>query len=236
MSELPNNRHNQRKQERRQNLLDIITSTWKLALFGLAGSTLLVVTATLSKPKIAANEEKSLLGKLNQVISADRYNNDLYRDVIDVNDKRVTGNRDAVAVYRARQGRVPVAAVIAAVAPDGYSGEIELLVAVNANGKLSGVRVVKHRETPGLGDKIDIKRDDWIKQFKGMSLNKPAAKAWAVKKDGGQFDQFTGATITPRAVVKAVHNTLEYFQENRDSIFARQAENSKASGKANGNE
>lgn len=224
MSQLPDNQHNRRKAERKQALLDIFTSTWKLALFGLVGATLLVVTATLTKPIIAKNEEASLLGKLNQVIEASRYNNDLYRDVIYVDDSAVAGNEKSIAIYRARRGNTPVAAVISSVAPDGYSGNIQMLVAINyKDGSLSGVRVVKHRETPGLGDKIDLKRSDWIKQFKGLKLGKPKAQAWAVKKDGGQFDQFTGATITPRAVVKAIHRTLKYFQTNREAIFTQPA-------------
>ncbi len=107
------------------------------------------------------------------------------------------------------------------VAPDGYSGEIRLLVGVLADGSISGVRVLAHRETPGLGDPIEIERSDWITGFNGRSLGNPVLAQWDVARYGGDFDAFTGATITPRAVVRAVKNTLIYFAQNRERIFAR---------------
>jgi electron transport complex protein RnfG len=115
-----------------------------------------------------------------------------------------------------------VALVIAAVAPDGYSGSIRLLVGINRDGSLAGVRTLAHRETPGLGDRIEAQRDDWILGFAGKSLDRPALQAWRVKRDGGVFDQFTGATITPRAVVRAVKNSLIYYRDNREALFAVQ--------------
>jgi electron transport complex protein RnfG len=115
-----------------------------------------------------------------------------------------------------------VAAIISTVAPQGYNGNIYLLVAIRYSGKLAGVRVVKHRETPGLGDAIDEKRSDWISSFDNKSLQNPAPKDWKVKRDGGVFDQFTGATITPRAVVDAVYKTLQYFEKHRDELFTKQ--------------
>ncbi len=105
------------------------------------------------------------------------------------------------------------------IAPNGYSGRIHLLVGVYVDGSLAGVRVVKHAETPGLGDAVELRKSPWIKSFDGKSLNNPQTSGWAVKRDGGDFDQFTGATISPRAVVKAVHNTLLYYQQNADMIF-----------------
>ena len=124
-------------------------------------------------------------------------------------------------VYRARLGGEPVAAVFNSIAPDGYSGSIHLLVGVYVDGSLAGVRVVKHSETPGLGDGIEKRKSDWIDIFDGKSLANPGANGWRVKRDGGVFDQLTGATITPRAVVEAVHNTLLYYQRNADMIFQR---------------
>jgi electron transport complex protein RnfG len=126
-----------------------------------------------------------------------------------------------VTVYRARLHGEPVALVIAAVAPDGYSGTIRLLVGINVDGSLSGVRVVAHRETPGLGDAIEEERSDWILGFTGKSLQNPPLQKWAVKKDGGAFDQLTGATITPRAVVKAVRQALLYYRDQKDALFAQ---------------
>ena len=112
-------------------------------------------------------------------------------------------------------------------APEGYSGAIKLLIAVNTDGKLGGVRVVSHRETPGLGDKIEEEKNDWILQFAGKSLVDPATKNWKVKRDGGAFDQFTGATITPRTVIKAIKNTLLYYSEHGESLFKKQSDGTK---------
>ena len=122
-------------------------------------------------------------------------------------------------VYRARKDGAPVAAVFTSIAPNGYSGTIKLLVGVYYDGSLAGVRVINHKETPGLGDKINEKKTNWILKFKGLSLTNPVESQWAVKKDGGEFDQFTGATITPRAVVTAVKKSLQFFEQNRDELF-----------------
>jgi electron transport complex protein RnfG len=123
-------------------------------------------------------------------------------------------------VYRVRDGEQPVALVLRAVVPDGYAGPIKLLVSVLADGRLGGVRVIEHHETPGLGDKIDEKKNDWIiEQFNGKSLSDPLPENWLVKRDGGDFDQFTGATITPRSVVKAVKNTLLYVQAQGQTLY-----------------
>ena len=116
----------------------------------------------------------------------------------------------------------PVALAMEPVAPDGYGGAIKLLVAIAYDGSVLGVRVVNHQETPGLGDAIEIAKSKWVTEFNGRSLSNLDAKAWHVKKDGGTFDQFTGATITPRAVVKAVYHCLEYFKTNRDKLFIKQ--------------
>ena len=123
------------------------------------------------------------------------------------------------AAYRARYRGAPAAVVLAPVAPDGYSGKIRLIVGIQYSGVLSGVRVVSHQETPGLGDKIDVRRSDWIKSFAGLSLRDPQQADWRVRRDGGVFDQFTGATITPRAVVAAVRRSLEYFDTHKDTLF-----------------
>ena len=126
-------------------------------------------------------------------------------------------------VYRARSEGRPVAAAMKLRANDGYNGRIDLLIGVYANGEVSGVRVLSHRETPGLGDGIDIARSDWILDFNGKSLRSPEPAGWTVERDGGVFDQFTGATITPRAVVHAVRRALEYFEENRETLFSAPA-------------
>ena len=116
--------------------------------------------------------------------------------------------------------------ILPVVAPEGYSGRIDLLVGIYADGSVAGVRAVSHRETPGLGDKVEIGKSQWVLEFNGKSLSMPVPENWAVKKDGGNFDQFTGATITPRAVVKAVYQSLEYFADHRSILLQLPAEES----------
>ncbi|MBE9559884.1 MAG: electron transport complex subunit RsxG, partial [Proteobacteria bacterium] len=136
----------------------------------------------------------------------------------------ILSTKEETLAYRARKNSQNVAVVFTSVAPNGYNGSIRLLVGINADGSLSGVRVVKHRETPGLGDVVEISRSDWILGFDNKSLSDPDTRGWKVKRDGGVFDQFTGATITPRAVVKAVHNALLYFDKNQGMLFSVQTD------------
>jgi electron transport complex protein RnfG len=123
-------------------------------------------------------------------------------------------------IYVARQDDTAIAVIIPVTAPDGYSGDIELIVGINGDGSVAGVRVLAHRETPGLGDKVELKKSGWILGFDGKSLADPLPDYWKVKKDRGVFDQFTGATITPRAVTAAVRRSLEYFNEHRERLLA----------------
>jgi electron transport complex protein RnfG len=178
------------------------------------------VVHDLSRPRIEANERAQRVARLAEVLGQTQYDNDLLADAITVRDPDLLGTADALSVHRARLDGQPVAALIETVAPDGYSGSIRLLVAVDVHGRLLGVRVLSHKETPGLGDGIDRRKSDWIDAFAGRSLGDPAPEGWRVRKDGGEFDQFTGATVTPRAVVRAVHNALVYFDAHRDEIFA----------------
>lgn len=193
-----------------------------LALFAALGSGVLAGTYLSTRDRIVLSEQQKLARQINLLVPASRYDNAITADTLRVTDARLGGTS---TVYRARKRGEPVALVLSAVAPDGYSGNIHLLIGVNADGRLAGVRVTGQKETPGLGDKIDLERDEWILGFDGKSLEDPVAKAWAVKKDGGVFDQFAGATITPRAVVAAVRRTLEYVQEHRDALYAPAAEN-----------
>jgi electron transport complex protein RnfG len=198
----------------------IIITTIILLLFAAAGTTLVAYTFEKTRDQIAANERATLLRKLHRLIPADQHDNVLLEDTITVRDEALLGSTEPVTVYRARSNGEPVALVIAAIAPDGYSGSIKLLVGINVDGTLSGVRVIAHRETPGLGDAIDETRSDWIYIFDGKSLQAPDVSRWAVKKDGGDFDQLTGATITPRAVVKAARNALLYYRDHQEALFA----------------
>lgn len=181
---------------------------------------LVSVVHDLARPTIEASERARRVAQLAEVLGPARYDNDLLGDVVAVRDRELLGTDEPVPVYRARLGGRPVAALLVAVAPDGYSGAIRLLIAVDTQGRLLGVRVLSHRETPGLGDAIDVRKSRWIESFTGRSLGDPAEARWKVRKDGGEFDQFTGATVTPRAVVHAVRNALLYFERHRADIFA----------------
>lgn len=190
--------------------------------FAVLGAVLVALTWDATEERIAANEQEFLLRSLADVLPAG-YDNAVLEDAITVTDAELLGTPEPVTVYRARRDGRPVAAVLTPTAPAGYSGPIRLLVGVRADGTLSGVRVVAHRETPGLGDKIEVERNDWILGFAGRSLEDPPPARWAVERDGGVFDQFTGATITPRAVVSAVRDALIYFERHRDALFAAPA-------------
>jgi electron transport complex protein RnfG len=202
------------------NIRQILITALLLLLFSMVGTGMVAYTYKSTRSTIAANERANLLRNLNTLVPAERYDNALLNDTLGVRNADLLGTRETVTVYRARKAGQPIAAILAPVAPDGYSGDIKLLVAINADGTLAGVRVTAHRETPGLGDPIEAARSDWILGFTGRSLTNPDEKHWAVKKDGGAFDQFTGATITPRAVVKAVKKSLIYFKRHRETLFA----------------
>jgi Na+-translocating ferredoxin:NAD+ oxidoreductase subunit G len=193
-----------------------------LAAFAVFGALLVALTWERTADRIAANERAVLLRSLAEVLPEGGYDNPVHEDVITVTDP-LLGTPAPVTVYRARLRNQPVAVVMAPVAPGGYSGPIRLLVGVRADGSVSGVRVVAHRETPGLGDKIEVERDDWILDFNGRRLGQPPQQRWAVRRDQGDFDQFTGATITARAVVSAVRDALVYFEAHQHALFAAPA-------------
>ena len=191
-----------------------------LGLFAVVGTALIAITYDKTADRIASEEREFLLRSIQTLIPPSRYDNDPYTDTVSVVSRNLLGSRDPIPVYRARKSGKPVAVVLEPVAPDGYGGAIKLLVAIAYNGSIMGVRVLRHQETPGLGDNIEIDKSNWITSFNGHSLSDLDDRQWHVKKDGGVFDQFTGATITPRAVVKAVHNSLKYYKEHRNELFA----------------
>ena len=193
-----------------------------LAMFAILGTGLVAVTNLVTRDQIAENERQALLNSLSTIVPSTTIDNDIVADVITVKDPEMLGGEET-QIYRGRKNGQPVAAVFTSIAPDGYSGAIKLLVAVRADGTLGGVRVVAHHETPGLGDRAEAEKSDWILGFTGRSLTDPDLEGWKVKRDGGVFDQFTGATITPRAIVKAVKKTLLYFKEHQAEVFAEAA-------------
>ena len=201
------------------NRRDILISGAFLWLFAVAGTTLVALTEFTTADAIVENERQMLLRNLYALLPADKLDNDIASDTLELPAAPLLGTESSSTAYRARLRGEPVAVIFNSIAPNGYNGKIHLLVGVYTDGSLAGVRVVKHAETPGLGDAIEIRKSPWINEFAGKSLDNPSQERWRVKRDGGDFDQFTGATITPRAVVAAVRNTLLYYQRNADMIF-----------------
>ena len=191
-----------------------------LIAFALVFTALLAYVFNLTKTPIELAEAKARLSLFSQIVPQKLHDNDLLKDAITVAPTELLGNTQPITANRARINNAPAAVILEAIAHDGYSGDIKLLIAIKFDGSIAGVRVLKHKETPGLGDYIDIAKDNWIKLFDGESLTLTATEKWLVKKDGGQFDYMAGATITPRAVVKAVHKALQYFEANKQTLFA----------------
>ncbi|MCK5360301.1 MAG: electron transport complex subunit RsxG, partial [Gammaproteobacteria bacterium] len=167
---------------------------------------------------IVESEYQALLQALNSIIPEDSHDNDIVADTRNLPANKKLGLKKDSLVYRARNKGKIFAVAFPVTAPDGYSGPINLLLAIDRQGKILGVRVVSHLETPGLGDRIESRRSNWLQQFPGKSVNMPSTAKWKVKKDGGIFDQFTGATITPRKIVKAIHKAL-VFTESDPGVF-----------------
>ncbi|NND66563.1 MAG: electron transport complex subunit RsxG [Halioglobus sp.] len=196
-----------------------------LALFAVATTLLIAGTFLSTADQIAQQkrlaEEKALL----EIVPRERHDNAMLDDTVAIGPAATgLGLRGDKSIYLARLRGEIVTAIIPAVAPDGYTGDIEMIVGVNRDGSIAGVRVLGHKETPGLGDKVSLKKSDWITGFDGRSLANPTIDGWAVKRDKGVFDQFTGATITPRAVVKATLRVLQFAEANRTLLFGENAE------------
>lgn len=190
-----------------------------LALFAFISVIFVSLTNQLTASRIEQNHRMMLLQALNEVIEPGSYDNDLTLATLHLKPEDLGFQRDTT-VYLATRGGEPVGALFQVTTLEGYSGAITLLIGISAKEqKITGVRVLEHSETPGLGDKVELRKSRWVLSFDGKSLNQPELRDWAVKKDGGQFDQFTGATITPRAVVNAVKTTLLYAQKHMNALF-----------------
>jgi electron transport complex protein RnfG len=190
-----------------------------LLFFALAGTVLLALTYDLTRDTIARSMEKEKLKLIAQIVPPAAYDNDIMKDTVQLAEDEMLGNGEPTIAYRGRLNNQPSVAVIQATAP-GYSGKTRLIIAIRRDGRISGVRVVSHKETPGLGDYIEIARSNWITGFNDASLDDPGESGWKVTKDGGKFDYMAGATITPRSIVKAVHKALQYCALHRDMLFA----------------
>jgi len=209
----------------------ILVAALVLAGFAVCGVGVVAITHDLTAERIAANEHQALLRTLEAIVPEGGTDNDIAADHIEVHNYELLGATNT-RVYRGRRDGQPAALVLDPLVPNGYAGPIKLLVSVLADGSLGGVRVVSHHETPGLGDRIEEQKSNWVKSFTGRSLEDPPIELWRVKRDGGVFDQFTGATITPRAIVQAVKNTLLFVQQQGDRLYqtAPEAVSAKAGG------
>ncbi len=190
-----------------------------LIVAAVAAAALLATVNRFTAPRIADNIAAEQLRSLRAVLTPGSFDNAPHRDVITVHDPELLGSDESLPIYRARSGIQPVAAVLTVVAPNGYAGRIRLLVAVGIDGEVKGVRVAEHRETPGLGDRIEARKSGWILGFRGLRTEEPTTDAWTLDRDGGAFDRLTGATITSRAVLGAVRNAVLYFSAHRAEIF-----------------
>jgi electron transport complex protein RnfG len=204
------------------NKIPILVAAGILGAFAVGGVGLVAITHELTDERIAANERDAMLRKVAAIVPADIMDNDPLNDRVQVSAPDMLGAK-VTDVYRVRSGDEPVAVILNPVVSNGYSGPIKLLVAVLEDGSLGGVRVLTHQETPGLGDRIEETKSDWIKIFSGKSLGDPPEERWKVKRDGGAFDQFTGATVTPRAIVAAVKGALQFVQSRGRSLYEQPA-------------
>ena len=191
-----------------------------LAIFACASTGLVAVTHYLTKDQIKQQEQAQLLSVLNQVIPHDLHDNELFSSCT-LDQAEELGTEKAMPAYIAKINGAPSAIAIEAIAPDGYNGAIKVIVGMKIDGTILGTRVLSHQETPGLGDKIDLRVSDWILSFAGKQVTDSNLDRWKVRKDGGDFNQFTGATITPRAVVKAVIQAVQYVNHNNQALLAQ---------------
>ncbi len=199
--------------------VSVIRSGLTLALIAAVCTALVAFTYRLTDERIAANEQAWLEQSLQPALSGLFFDSGVSESVMTIPAPHDLPGSDDAIVYRVYSGETPVAALFVVSARDGYAGAIRLLVGIDIAGKLTGVHVLEHRETPGLGDGVESSKSDWVRQFDGRSLGDPAVEGWKIRRDGGAFDQLTGASVTPRAIVKAVKETLLYFEANREAVF-----------------
>lgn len=209
-----------------------------MVVFTLIGTALLAYVFNITREPIEKSEAEARLALFRQILPDEHYysnpekdekhqgedDNTLLKNVVEIAPDDLLGNKTPSKAYIAKQSHQFAAVILESIAHDGYSGDIKLLIAIRADGTVSGVRVLTHKETPGLGDYIDIAHGNWIKLFDNESVEKTPAEQWKVKKDGGKFDYMAGATITPRAVVKAVSKALQFYEKNRSRLEAQSAQ------------
>lgn len=195
------------------------SSTFGITLFAIVTAALIAITQVSTKDRIERNEREAQAKALYEIVPRNQIDNNLLDDTVSFVAPQLVGSEEPATAYRARQGDKVIAVILPVVAPDGYSGNINMIVGIKRDGSVAGVRVLSHKETPGLGDKVDLKKSDWILSLNDQRNDGEQAGSWGVQKDGGRFDQFTGATITPRAVVSATGRALDYFRMNKAALL-----------------
>jgi electron transport complex protein RnfG len=201
------------------NTKKIIKNTIVISLLGLIFSIFLSLTFNKSYPIIEKNKTDYKKNLLVQILGDTPYDNDLINSFITIEPNRLLNNKKGSNAYIAKNNNQTEAVIIETIAPDGYSGEISILTAISDDEKIISVRIIDHKETPGLGDYIDQNKSLWVNNFIGMNFNAKQDSSWRVKKDQGDFDFKAGATISPRAVINAVKNTLIFYQENKEKFI-----------------
>lgn len=202
----------------------IVKNGLTLAIIAAICTGLVATTYHLTKDRIAANEQAWLEKSLAPALEGLSYEGSISQSKIVLQAPHGLPGREDAVIYRVFADGKPLAALFAVTAPDGYAGPIRILLGIDYDGNVTGLRILEHRETPGLGDKIESSKSDWVFQFPGHGLGNPPLKGWFLKSDGGEFDQLSGATVTPRAVIKAVRETLVYFEQHRQTLFEADAE------------
>ena len=197
----------------------IFRSAWGLGLFAIITAGLIALTQVVTKDRIIDQIKQARSKALLEIVPVGQFDNDLLDDAFWIEAEKQLGLKEAGEAFVALSEGQPRYFILPLVAPDGYTGPIRLIMSIDMAGSIIGLRVIEHKETPGLGDKIDIKKSDWVRLFEGRSLANTEESNWAVKKDGGDFDQLTGATITPRAIVNAVYKGLAYFQAHQNELL-----------------
>ncbi|MCV6612397.1 MAG: electron transport complex subunit RsxG [Amphritea sp.] len=196
-----------------------------LGIFAVITAGAIAITQVSTKEQIETNVREAAARALYEIVPRDSIENNLLEDTITITAPELTTDELPVNIYRARRDGQVVTVIMPVTAPDGYTGDIDLIIGINADESIAGVRVLAHKETPGLGDKIELKKSDWVLNFNGQRYQGDEDSSWAVVKDGGRFDQFTGATITPRAVVNATERAIHYFREHKTTLIEAESMN-----------
>jgi electron transport complex protein RnfG len=198
----------------------VLKSGVTLAVIAAICTAMVSLTYGLTKERIVANEQAWLERSLQPALSGLSFDSGVTESQIIIPPPHELPGSEAAIIYRVYAKGSPVAALFVVSARDGYAGPIKILIGIDMQGIVTGVQVLEHRETPGLGDRVESTKSDWVEQFAGRSLLDPEPVGWRIKSEGGQFDQLTGASVTPRAIIKAIKETLLYFGVHKDEVFA----------------